>query len=57
MKRSIRQLNVSLTQNLWCDGVRGCSKSSDEGFYAPSLGFGYQPKHNQTQVHSGRKGR
>jgi len=57
MKRSIRHLNVSLTQNVWCDAVRGCSKSNDEGFYAPSLGFGYQPEHSQTQVHSGRKGR
>ena len=57
MKRSIRKLNVSpLTQNVWCDAVRGC-QSNDEGFYAPSLGFGYQPEHSQTQVHSGRKGR
>lgn len=57
MKLSIRQLNVSpLTQNVWCDTVRGC-KSNDEGFYAPSLGFGYQPEHSEKQVHSGRKGR
>lgn len=57
MKRSIRPLNDALTLNVWCADVRGCSKSNDEGFTAPSLGFGYQPEHIQVQVHSGRKGR
>lgn len=57
MKRSIRQLNDSLSHNVWCEAARNCLTSIDEGFSAPTLGFGYQPEHNQPQVHSGRTGR
>ena len=52
MNRSNRLSNITLAQNAWCGVVRGCSQSKDDGFSAPSLGYGYQPEHIQAQVHS-----
>lgn len=52
MNRNNRLSNISLTQNAWCDVVRGCGQSKSERFSAPSLGYGYQPEHNTAQVHS-----
>lgn len=52
MTRNSRLSNITLTQNAWCGVVRGCEKSNDECFSAPSPSRGYQPQHIKAQVHS-----